>query len=64
MTRVKEEKKVLTLADKARLTELDAESDHILKMLFNDPGNEELKDLLHQNGVKYVSISGEKTIGY
>lgn len=64
MTRIKEDKKNLTKADKTRLAELETESDHILDMLFDNPGNKELIDRLHQNGVEYVRISGEKSIEY
>lgn len=64
MARVKEDKKVLTREDKARMAELEAESDHILDLLFDDPGNEALIDRLHQNGVEYVRLSGEKTLEY
>lgn len=64
MTRIKEEKKVPTAAEREEMRRLEEESNQILDMLFDDSGNQALLDRLNQIDVDYVRLSGEKSMEY
>lgn len=64
MVKIKQEKKIPTPAEKAEMARLEKESDRILELLFDDPGNQKLLDRLNQIDVDYVRLSGEKSMEY
>lgn len=64
MVRIKQEKKIPTPAERAEMEALEKESDRILELLFEEPGNKELLDRLNQIDVDYVRLSGEKSMEY
>lgn len=64
MVKIKQDRKVITPAEREEMARLEAESDRILEQLFDDPNNQELSDRLNQIDVAYVRLSGEKTMEY
>lgn len=62
MTRIKQDKKILTPAERVELERLEAESDRLLDELFDNPGNRALLDRLNQVDVDYVRIAGDRVL--
>lgn len=64
MVKIKQERKIPTPAERLEMEALEKESDRILELLFDEPGNKELLDRLNQIDVDYVRLSGEKSMEY
>lgn len=59
MVKIKEEKKIPTAAELARMQELEAESDRVLDLLFAHPDDRKLIERLNCLDKAYVALSGD-----
>lgn len=59
MVKIKEEKKIPTAAERARMRELETESDHVLDLLLAHPGDRKLIERLNCLDKAYVALSGD-----
>lgn len=59
MVKIKEEKKIPTAAERVRMQELEAESDHILDLLLAHPDDRKLIERLNCLDKAYVALSGD-----
>lgn len=64
MTRVKEDKKLLTRKDKEELAALEEEREWLFELLAETPGDKVLVTALNELDIKIVRLSGEKSIEY
>ncbi|RHR56617.1 hypothetical protein [Parabacteroides sp. AF17-28] len=64
MVRIKQDKKLLTAAQKKEILQLEKELDILYDQLAFDPGNEKLNREVRTLELKIVRITGEKTIDY
>lgn len=64
MTRLKEDKKLLTCKEKKELAALEDEREWLFELLAEAPSDKVLVTALNELDIKIVRLSGEKSIEY
>lgn len=64
MVKIKQDKKVLTVAQKTEVARLEKELDKLYERLAGDLGNTALNKDIRCLELKIICITGEKTIDY